>query len=173
MTGRRLAVLAALGLLAAGACGSDDDPLVAEGAVTTTADPSVSTTALADLPAPSAATDVLDIALVSDSPVVAGPHVWTVELRNGSDGPVVVTFPTSQRGDVVLSSGGEVVHRWSEDRFFRQQVSEVALEPGGVERIELEDDLSAVEPGFYEARVSVAVVGAPEPVTDSVRIVSP
>lgn len=161
-------------LLAVGACGSDDDEaLDAEDAVTTTVDPSVSTTALADLPAPSAATGALEIELVSESRVTAGPHVWTIELRNTSEAPISVAFPTSQRGDVVLSGQTDVVHRWSQDRFFQQQVAEVSLEPGGVELIELEDDLSGVEPGFYEAQITASVVGPPDPVTENVRIVSP
>ncbi|MDE0804007.1 MAG: BsuPI-related putative proteinase inhibitor [Acidimicrobiales bacterium] len=160
-------------VLAVAACGSDDDPLVSEDAVTTTVDPSVSTTALADLPAPATVGEALEIELVSDSRVVAGPHVWTTELRNTSDGEIVVTFPTSQRGDVALSAGGEVVHRWSADRFFQQQVSEVSVAPGAVETVELEDDLSSVDPGFYEVEVRATVVGTLAPVTDSVRVVSP
>lgn len=171
---RRALLLVVAAMLALTACGDDDDAsLDDEDAVTTTVDPSVSTTALADLPAPSTATDALELELVSTSPVTAGPHTWSIELRNASDAAVAVTFPTSQRADVVLADGSEVVHRWSTDRFFQQQVSELSLEPGATETIELEDDLSTVEPGFYEVRISAAVVGAPEPVTDSVRIVSP
>lgn len=174
MRRRSLVTSGAAVLLVVGACGGDgDEPLDGEDAVTTTADPSVSTTALADLPAPSTPSGALEVGLVSDTRVTAGPHVWMIELRNTSDEVVSVAFPTSQRGDVVLSTPGEVVHRWSEGRFFQQQVSEVSLDPGAVEQIELEDDLSGVEPGSYEAQVTASVVGSPEPVTESVRIVSP
>lgn len=160
-------------LVVVAACGSDDDPLVSEEAVTTTTDPSVSTTALADLPAPSTDGEALEVELVSESRVPAGPHVWSIELRNMSDADIVVTFPTSQRGDVVLSAGNEVVHRWSADRFFQQQVSDVSIASGATETVELEDDLSAVDPGFYDVEVSATVVGAPAPVSDSIRVVSP
>lgn len=169
----RVIVAAACILLVFAGCGRDDDPLVSEDAVTTTVDPSVSTTALADLPAPSTPSEALEVVLVSDSRVTAGPHVWTIELRNVSDAAIVVTFPTSQRGDVVLSEGSEVVHRWSAERFFQQQVSEVSIAPGESETVELDDDLSAVDPGFYGVEISAAVVGAPPPVSDSVRVVSP
>lgn len=163
--------LVALGVFAG--CGDDGDTLEsADDPVTTTTAESTTTTgrdgSVAPLP-----DGALAVEMVSDIRFPAGPHVWMLELTNTSDQPVTVTFPTGQRGDVVLRRDDERIHRWSDGRFFAQQVSEETLEPGGVLPIELEDDLSGVEPGFYDAVVGVSIVDAPEPQVVSVRVQSP
>lgn len=156
-----------------GACGDDESGLETDRAVTTSAPDRSATTALADAPAPTRVGEALDAALAGENRVPAGPHTWMVEVTNTSEQDVVVTFPTSQPGDAVLLRDDEVVHRWSADRFFQQQVVEVPLAAGASETFELEDDLSAVEPGFYDVTITVAVVGPPEPVTRNIRVVSP
>jgi hypothetical protein len=158
---------------AVAACGSDDASLDTDRAATTTAPERSPTTSLADAPPPARVGEALDAQLLGEDRVPAGPHTWMIELTNTSDQDVVVTFPTSQRGDVVIEREGEVVHRWSSDRFFTQEVTEVPLAAGASEVLTLEDDLSAVEPGFYDAIVTVSVVGPPEPLTRSIRVVSP
>ena len=170
---RAAALAALLATLALTACGDDDPGLDAGDAAPTTQPERTATTALADAPAPDRAGESLEVELVGESRVPAGPHTWTIELTNTSDAELGVTFPTSQRADVVLAREGEVVHRWSADRFFQQQVTELPMASGATEIIELPADLSAVEPGFYDVTITVAVVGPPEPIDQSIRIVSP
>ncbi len=170
---RAAAIALVLTAVLLGACGDDDTGLDARDAVTTTLPERSPTTPLADAPAPDRVGESLEADLVGESRVSAGPHTWMIELTNTSDAEVVVTFPTSQLGDVVIAREGEVVHRWSSDRFFQQQVSELALAPGATETLELSDNLSAIEPGFYDLTVTVAVVGPPAPIERSIRIVSP
>ncbi|WP_436795704.1 BsuPI-related putative proteinase inhibitor [Actinospongicola halichondriae] len=169
---RRLVAAVVLTAAAAG-CGDGDAGLAVDAEATTTTDASSSTTALSDRRVPTGAGTALEVDLLGESRVPAGPYTWAIALTNASDEAVVVTFPNSQKGDVVLTRDGEAVHRWSDGRFFQQQVTEVSIAAGAVETIELTDDLTAVEPGFYDITVSVSVVGPPEPVTESIRVVSP
>ncbi len=159
-------------LVAVAACTADDPGLETDGAHTAATDPGSTTTALADVPPPTAAGAAFEIELVGETSVPAGLHTWHIELTNTTDTPVMVTFPTSQQADVVLSQQGTVAHRWSNERFFRQQVTELAIAAGATESFELADDLRMVEPGFYEVTVRVAVVGPPDPVTENIRVVS-
>ncbi|MDZ7673612.1 MAG: BsuPI-related putative proteinase inhibitor [Acidimicrobiales bacterium] len=154
-------------------CGGDDDDLsrADDPATTTTAESS--TTAPEQRTVPGVPAGALEVELVSGVEVPAGPHVWQLELTNVADDAVTVTFRTGQRGDVVLQREDETVHRWSDGRFFTQEVTEQTLQPGEVLPIELEDDLSGVEPGFYDATVTADVVDAPEPDVVSVRVVAP
>lgn len=166
--------LVALGLLVVvAACSQDGSGLASGRAVTTTDAPGSTTTALADVPAPVDVRGALDVELAEGSEVPAGPHTWVIEVTNTSGAPVVVTFPSAQRGDAVVAREDDVVHRWSDERFFEQQVSAVSLDPDATESFELSDDLSGIEPGFYVVTVSVAVVGPPEPMTRSIRVVTP
>lgn len=170
---RRAAAAALLAVTVLGACGDDDTGLDAGDVAPTTRPERSATTSLADAPAPTRAGESLEADLVGDTRVPAGPHTWTIELANTTDAELVVTFPTSQRGDAVVAREGEVVHRWSSEKFFQQQVTELPMAPGATEVIELQDDLSAVEPGFYDVTITVAVVGPPEPIERSIRVVSP
>ncbi len=166
--------LVALGLLVVvAACGEDGSGLESGSGLSTTDAPGPTTTALADVPAPIDVGGALDVELAEGNEVPAGPHTWVIEVTNISDAPVVVTFPTAQRGDAVVAREDDVVHRWSDERFFEQQVSAVSLDPDATESFELSDDLSSIEPGFYFVTVSVAVVGPPESVTRSIRVVTP
>lgn len=159
-------------LVAAGACGGDDadeiDPVT-----TTTAPPSTESSTGSDDDPATVAPGVFELALASDDTVPAGPHIWALELRNITDAPVDVVFPTSQQGDVVLRRDGEVVHRWSDGRFFAQQVIEETIPPDAALPIALDDDLSGLEPGTYEAELTTTARGTVEPVVTSVRVVSP
>lgn len=168
---RRLVAVCLLSVVAA--CGDDGSGLESGRDLTTTSAPGPTTTALADLPVPVDVGEALDIELAEGNEIPAGPHTWVIEVTNTSDAPIVVTFPTAQRGDATVARDDDVVHRWSDARFFEQQVTEVVLEPDATERFELSDDLSGVEPGFYDVTISVAVVGPPKTETRSIRVVTP
>lgn len=146
------------------ACGDDDAGLDAEAPATSSTGPRPESTSPAD---------GLEVGFPGDDEVPAGPHTWTLELTNTSGAAVVVTFPTSQRGDVVLVRDGEIVHRWSDDRFFQQRIDEVSIAAGATEVFELDDDLSAVDPGTYEATATLEVVDTAGSVSRDVRVVSP
>lgn len=147
--------------------GNEGPDLRAE--ATTTSGPS--TTALADAPSPSPAGESIEIDAEPPRRMPAGPVTWTISFTNVTEGPVTVTFPSAQSGDaVVLDDDGTVVHRWSDGRFFDQAVRDLTLAPGQTELIELADDLTGVEPGFYELRLELSVVAPPEPFEQNLRI---
>ncbi len=166
---RRAVAVALLIFLAA--CGDDGADLEADGAVT--AGPRSSTTELAGVGGTSATADALEVELVGDDEVPAGPHTWSIEVTNGSGTPVAVTFSTSQRVDAVIARDGDEIHRWSDDRVFQQEVTEISLDPGTSEVFDLADDLTGVAPGTYDLALSVSVVDPPEPTTRTIRVVTP
>ncbi len=156
--------------LAAG-CGGDgdDDPALRADDLPTTSSPS--TTGLADVSPPAPAGEAVEISSEAPRRTPAGPVTWTIEFTNVSDAALTLTFPSGQPGDaVVQKEDGTVVHRWSDGRFFDQAIQELVLAPGQTDRIELPDDLSGVEPGFYELRLELAVVAPPEPFEQNLRI---
>ena len=176
-------LLAAIALLAMTSCGDDtpgDGAPETTGAVDTSDGPAstestpTTGTSAPPPPAPPAPADALDLGGEIPTRIPAGPHTWQFQVTNVSDAPVVLTFPTAQRGEAVIErDDGTVVHRWSDGRFFTQQIHEVPLAPGAAETIELGDDLSGVEPGFYRLLVDAAVVTDLEPLSRSIRIVAP
>ena len=87
---------------------------------------------------------------------------------NHSPHGITLTFPTAQRGDVVLERGGVVHYRWSEGRLFAQVIGEQALAPGQTCAFALEGRLE-VEPGAYDAIGTLACIPAPGP--DRTRVV--
>ena len=174
MKARRVAFAFAC-VLAVTACG-DDEPTAPGGAErpTTTRAPDGSSTTAAAAPTPPPADGALELDAEVPTRIAAGPHTWQFEVTNVTDAPVTLTFPTAQRGEAEIEGDdGTSVHRWSQDRFFTQQVHEVALAPGESEMIELADDLTGVEPGYYRVVLSPALVGDVEPIERSIRIVEP
>lgn len=167
---RALAIAVALLVLAAG-CGDDDDALPEVVASSTTTEPPPSTTALADAPVPAPTGGVIELDAEPPRRLPAGPHTWEIEVANTGDAPVTITFPSGQDGDAVLEKDdGTVVHRWSDGRFFDQAVREVTVAAGETTIVQLADDLSAVEPGFYRLRLTLAVVEPPEPFEQNLRL---
>lgn len=170
---RRLFGLGLAAILTIGAC-SDDPAETSDVRVDASTTSGPSTTALADVPPPAPAVDVIEIDAEPPRRTPAGPITWVIEFTNTSEEPVTITFPSGQPGDaVVLDSDDTVVHRWSDGRFFDQAVRDLTLAPGQTERVELPDDLSAVEPGFYELRLELAVVSPPEAFEQNLRVTKP
>ena len=171
-------VLAAAALLLA-ACGDDDETDASDPIETTSAPddvPEPTTTMTSPPPTPPPPPPADAIALDADIPtrIPAGPRLWQFQVTNTTDAPLVLTFPTAQRGEAVIErDDGTVVHRWSTGRFFTQQVHEVPLAPGQSETIELADDLSGVEPGYYRLLLEPTTTTEIEPITRSIRIVAP
>lgn len=176
MTARRTVAAAVLIAVVFAGCSEDEEPLPTgadpPSTTTTTAEP---TTVAPEETTPSPpAEGAVEVAADVSSRIPAGPHTWQLDVTNVSDAPVQLTFPTSQMGEAILSTEDDaVVHRWSDGRFFTQQVIEITLAPGETQAIELADDLSGVEPGFYEVSLQPSSVTPPAPVTASVRIVEP
>ena len=62
---------------------------------------------------------------------IGEPIKIELKLKNASKEPVTITFPTSQRFDLVVSdTEGKEVWRWSHGKVFLQVIQEVTLEPG-------------------------------------------
>jgi hypothetical protein len=170
-------VVAAAFLVAMTSCGDDDPPAPeATGETGTSSVPEGPTTTTTTPPAPAAAPPDGALELSAEVPtrIPAALHTWQFAVTNTTEAPVTLTFPTAQRGDAVIEGDdGTSVHRWSADRFFTQQVHEVALAPGQSETIELADDLTGVEPGYYRVVLAPAVLGEIDPIDRSIRIVEP
>lgn len=171
---RHLAVALATSLLVLAGCSDDDDDTAPTSTTSsTTTSSTTSTTELAEQPPPSPVADAVNLDLDVPGEVEAGPVEWRLEVTNTTDDEVVLTFPTSQRGDAVLLEGEVEVHRWSSGRFFTQAIEQQRLDAGETTTITLPDDLSGVEPGFYTLVAELTAVGPPEPVEQSIRVVSP
>lgn len=167
---RFVAAAVVLALLA-GACGDDDEP-EPSGASETTVTTSASTTTVPDTP-PAPAAGAVELAADVEARVPAGPVTWTLEVTNVTDAPVTITFPTAQVADAIVRRDDAVVRRWSDGRFFTQQVQQVTLAPGETRPFEIADDLTGLEPGSYSLELRLTVVAPPEPVTERIRVVEP
>lgn len=82
---------------------------------------------------------------------------FELTVRNRSDQPARVTFPTGQQFDFEVWRDNRVVWKWSRDRAFTQAVSTLALQPGQAMtftgRWNLRNNLGErVIPGRYEVR---------------------
>ena len=172
---RALALLAVVLLVVAG-CGEDDSdtgPATSSSTSSTetiggTSSSSSSSTSTPDEPQPAA--DLVELRADVPATVDPGPVVWELTTTNTADQPIMLTFPTAQPGDATLLTGDQVVHRWSDGRFFAQVIQEKQLAAGESFTIQLEDDLAGVDPGAYTLRLSLAVVGPPEPLEQRIRV---
>ena len=99
------------------------------------------------------------------------PVTWTLEVRNGGPGPAALTFSSAQRGDVVLSRGGEERYRWSRGRAFAQVLGTLDLAPGQSQAFDLSEDRLGAEPGTYELVAELASDPAPAEVRRPVTVV--
>ena len=60
------------------------------------------------------------------------PVTLTLTVTNRSQAPVVLTFPTEQRFDVVVrDAAGRDVWRWATGRMFAQMIGRETLPPSG------------------------------------------
>lgn len=109
---------------------------------------------------------------------------FTVVIRNPGSAAVVLTFPTSQRFDLVLHNGPVEVSRWSQGQLFTQELTELRLGPGEaltyvgqwlplttlLPRGVQESPVEAAPTGLYTIYAEVPVVGA-RPVSERMPII--
>jgi hypothetical protein len=55
---------------------------------------------------------------------------FVLQVTNGSEGPLTLTFPSGQTYDFSVRDGGQTVWSWSADRSFMQSVRMITLGPG-------------------------------------------
>ena len=85
---------------------------------------------------------------------------WRVQVTNRGTAPETLTFPDSQRAEVVLRRGGRVRYRWSAGLMFAQIVSDLGFSPGQTRTFVLSGRLR-VPAGRY--RLVATVTGRPAP----------
>lgn len=114
----------------------------------------------ASRPLAETSTDRLELEVVLTPDPLVGGREATFELHvtNTSDRRALLTFDTTQRGDVVLSTGDVEVYRWAARRVFAQEPHEVAFAPGQTVRFPLEEEPLPVAPGDYELMATVTGV---------------
>ncbi|MBW3603465.1 MAG: hypothetical protein KY460_00925 [Actinobacteria bacterium] len=107
-------------------------------------------------------TDRLQLEIVtSPDPLITGePATFDLRVRNVSDQRALLTFDTTQRGDVAFLTNGVEVYRWAERRAFAHDPHRVALVPGQQVRFELDVGSLPVAPGEYE--VMATATGMPK-----------
>lgn len=94
------------------------------------------------------------------APLVSGNSEWfAFDLRNVADQPLELTFATSQETEVVLSQGGVEKYRWSSDTSFTQSIKTVALQPGEIYGVVVNDTLD-VPPGRYDLTASLTATAS-------------
>jgi hypothetical protein len=102
-----------------------------------------------------ASADSIEITVSTDAPTygIGAPIDVAISLVNRAAHPASLRFSDGQRYDfLILDAGGDVIWRWSAEKFFIQMLGEEQLAPGETrsfrERFE-----GRLEPGTY------AVVG--------------
>ncbi len=85
--------------------------------------------------------------------VVSDTIMLTLLVRNDTDEPLDVTFPTSQPFEIKLfDSSGKLVWQWSHGRAFLQVISRRTLKPGEKWLFKAEIPLASIKgllPGYY------------------------
>lgn len=115
---------------------------------------------------------VLDLEASShpSRPVSGQPVRWVLELRNRSDEPVTVSFPTTQRGDVRLAEDGVDVYHWAERRAFSTVQDRVVVLGGDTVAFELGEPRLSVPPGEYEMLASVRGIAVNRVVRETLTV---
>jgi Intracellular proteinase inhibitor len=101
----------------------------------------------------------------------AGEEIrWVFTVENQEERTHMLTFSSTQQGDVVLEADGVERYRWSNGKAFAAMMVERELPAGGELAFEL-DDVLTVEPGTYALLASVTSRPAPTPVRDEITVV--
>ena len=100
-------------------------------------------------------------------PVTQGETAWwALDLTNAGSTPLLVTFSSGQRIDVVLSQNGIERYRWSAGKAFDLAIQTITLQPGDILPVVVNDTLP-VEPGVYELQATMTgtldAAGAAQP----------
>jgi hypothetical protein len=112
----------------------------------------------------------LDLVTDRDSYGPFDPVRISIVLTNGSEEPLRVHFPTSQRIDVVIrNESGSPIWRWSDGRRFSPTEGEYVLEGGGELRwaVTFEGRLA---PGTYRVEGSGSGPPAPTPAIATIQV---
>jgi Intracellular proteinase inhibitor len=94
---------------------------------------------------------------------------WAFTVEN-QERTRMLTFSSTQQGEVVLEADGVERYRWSSGKAFAQMIVERELPVGGELAFVLEDVLN-VEPGTYSLLATVTSRPAPPPVRDEITVV--
>jgi hypothetical protein len=95
---------------------------------------------------------------------------WAFTVENQEERPRMLTFSSTQQGEVVLEADGVEPYRWSNGKAFAQMIVERELPVGGELAFALEDVLT-VEPGTYSLLATVTSRPAPPPVREEISVV--
>ena len=101
----------------------------------------------------------------------AGQEIrWVFTVENQEERTRMLTFSSTQQGEVVLEADGVERYRWSNGKAFAQMIVEKEL-PAGGELAFVLDDVLTVEPGTYALLATVTSRPAPPPVREEVTVV--
>lgn len=78
------------------------------------------------------------------------PVVLSLRVRNGTDAPTVLTWPTTQRYEFVVERAGQRVWTWSEGRAFAEMLVDQTLGPRA--ETVFREVWRTADPGRYRAR---------------------
>jgi hypothetical protein len=128
----------------------------------------------ASSPRAETSTDRLEVEVVpTPDPLVSGQAAtFELHVTNISDRRALLTFDTTQRGDVALSTGAVEVYRWAARRAFAHERREVTFASGQTVRFPLEEEPLAVAPGDYELMATVTGVPKLRTIRTSVSVVA-
>ncbi len=95
-------------------------------------------------------------------PLTAGTTVWwAFDVQNTGSEPVILTFSSGQRADIVLSQDGEEKYRWSAGKAFTEAIETFTGAPGQIFPIVLNDEFG-VTSGDYDLVATVTATVGPE-----------
>ena len=100
----------------------------------------------------------------------AGQEIrWAFTVENQDERTRMLTFSSTQQGEVVLEADGVERYRWSNGKAFAQMIVERGL-PAGAELAFALEDVLTVEPGTYSLLATVTSRPAPPPVREEITV---
>lgn len=90
--------------------------------------------------------------------------IW-LRVENNSDKPTSLTFPTSQRYDIIITKDGKEVWRWVYEKVFAMAITVLKMKPGEVLSFEerwrqRDNEGNNAEPGDYKINGVMKVKGS-------------
>lgn len=98
-----------------------------------------------------------------------------LRVENDSDKPISLTFPTSQRYDIIISKDGKEVWRWAYEKVFAMAITVLKMNPGEVLSFEerwrqIDNTGNDAGPGDYKIKGVLKVKGRPISGTKIIKV---
>lgn len=98
-----------------------------------------------------------------------------LKVENNSDKPASLTFPTSQRYDIIITKDGKEVWRWAYEKVFAMALTVLKMKPGEALSFEerwrqTDSEGNDAGPGNYKIKGVLKVKGRPISGTKIIKV---